>query len=99
MAKSKKKKKSSAGKNIAVFFIVFVILEALIILGIRYVFKTEDSVPKLGGYSFFVMDSANMEQDIPRDALVIAENGTPSTDKRGYAVVCKNVGKEGTTVA
>lgn len=100
MAKSgTKRKKSSAGKNIAVFFIVFVILEALIILGIRYVFKTPDSVPKLGGYSFFVMDSANMEKDIPRDALVIAENGTPSTDKRGYAVVAKNVGNEGTTVA
>lgn len=99
MAKSKKQKRSSAGKNIAVFFIVFVILEALLILGIRYVFKTEDSVPKLGGYSFYVMDSANMEKDIPRDALVIAENGTPSTDKRGYAVVAKNVGNEGTTVA
>ncbi len=100
MAKSKtKQKKSSAGKNLAVFFIVFVILEALIILGIRYVFNSKDAAPKLGGYSFFVMDSANMEKDIPRDALVIAENGTPSTDKRGYAVVAKKVGNEGTTVA
>lgn len=100
MAKSgRKQKKSSAGKNLAVFFIVFVILEALIILGIRYVFKDANSCPKLGGYSFFVMDSANMEKDIPRDALVIAENGTPSIDKRGFAVVAKNVGKEGTTVA
>lgn len=100
MAKSKtKQKRSSAGKNLAVFFIVFVILEALVILGVRYVFNSKDACPKVGGYNLFVMDSANMEKDIPRDALVVAENGTPSTDKIRYAVLCKNVGNEGTTVA
>ena len=100
MAKSKtKQKKSSFGKNLAIFFIVFVILEALVILGIRYVFSDKNACPKVGGYNLFVMDSANMEKDIPRDALVVAENGTPSTDKIRCAVLCKNVGNEGTTVA
>ncbi|MCD7742042.1 MAG: hypothetical protein LUI06_07560 [Ruminococcus sp.] len=100
MGKSQtKQKKSSAGKNVAVFFIVFIILEALIIYGFYSLFENDDSVVSLGGYSFFIMDSSNMEEDVPKSALVIAQNGVPSTDKTGYAVLCKNVGDEGTTVA
>jgi hypothetical protein len=100
MSKSKtKQKKSSAGKNIAIFFIVFVILEGLIIFGLSRLFKTEDSVVKVGGYSFFLMDSSNMGADAPENALVIASNGTPAKDKIGLAVLCKNVEGEGTTVA
>jgi DNA-binding transcriptional regulator YdaS (Cro superfamily) len=98
MSKSQtKQKKSSAGKNIAIFFIVFVILEGLIIFGLTKLFNNEDSVVGLGGYSFYLMDSSNMEQDIPEDSLVIASDG--SRDKKGSAVLCKNVGSEGTTVA
>ncbi|MCD8095114.1 MAG: hypothetical protein LUE12_03175 [Ruminococcus sp.] len=100
MSKSQtKQKKSSAGRNVAVFFIVFVILEALLIYGLTRVFENEDSYVSIGGYSFFIMDTSNMSSDVPKNALVIASNGTPSTDKTGYAVLCKNVGDEGTTVA
>lgn len=94
-----KQKKSSAGKNVAIFFIVFVILEGLIIFGLSQAFKNEDSVVKIAGYSFFLMDSDNMGADAPKDSLVIASNGTPAKDKKGFAMLCKNVENEGTTVA
>lgn len=100
MSKSQtKQKKSSAAKNVAIFFIVFVILEGLIIFGLSRLFKNEDTVVKLGGYSFFLMDSDNMSPDAPKESLVIASNGTPSTDKIGYPMLCRNVGNQGTTVA
>lgn len=94
-----RRKKSSAGKNIAIFFIVFIILEGLLIFGLKTIFKNEDSAPSLGGYSFFLMDTDNMSPTVPRNTLVIAMNGTPSVDKIKSAVLCRNVGDEGTTVA
>lgn len=96
---SRTKPRSSAAKNIAIFFIVFMLLEALIIFGLNHIFKNEDSSPSFGGYSFFVMDSDNMGSAVPKHTLVIAVNGTPAPDKIGSAVLCKNVGDEGTTVA
>lgn len=93
-----KQKKSSAAKNVAIFFIVFIILEGLIVFGLSKLFKNEDSVVSLGGYSFYLMDSDNMAPDSPKNSLVIAANGVPSPDKTGYAVLCKNVKGEGTTV-
>lgn len=94
-----KQRKSKAGKSIAIFFIVFIILEGLIIFGLKTIFKTEDSTPSFGGYSFFLMDSDNMSPTVPKNTLVIAVNGKPSEDKISCAVLCKNVGDEGTTVA
>lgn len=94
-----KQRKSTAGKSIAVFFIVFIILEGLIIFGLKSVFKTEDSVPTFGGYGFFLMDSDNMSPSVPKNTLVISVIGTPGADKISNAVLCKNVGDEGTTVA
>lgn len=93
-----KQKKSSAAKNVAIFFIVFIILEGLIVFGLSKLFKNEDSVVTIGGYSFYLMDSDNMAPDSPKNSLVIAAEGVPSPDKTGYAVLCKNVGSEGTTV-
>ena len=93
-----KQKKSSAAKNVAIFFIVFIILEGLIVFGLSKLFKNEDSVVTIGGYSFYLMDSDNMAPDSPKNSLVIAAEGVPSPDKTGYAVLCKNVGGEGTTV-
>ena len=94
-----KQRKSTAGKSIAIFFIVFIILEGLIIFGLKTIFKNEDSVPSLGNYSFFLMDSYKMSPRVPKDTLVIAVNGTPSADKLRNAVLCRTVGEEGTTVA
>lgn len=99
MAKTKKrKKKSSAAKNVAIFFIVFVLLEGLLIFGLKSVFRNEDSVASVAGYSFFIMDSDNMGQYCPKDALVITVNGVPSADKCGFTVLAKNVEGQGTTV-
>lgn len=94
-----RRKKSSAGKSIAIFFIVFMILEGLLIFGLKTIFKNEDSAPSLGGYSLFLMDTDNMSPTVPKNTLVIAVNGTPSVDKIKSAVLCRNVGDEGTTVA
>lgn len=98
-----KQKKSRAGRNVAVFFIVFIILEGLLMYGASKLFSSEDSVVKLAGYSFYLMDTNNMTNDmnesIPKNSLVIVSNITPARDKVGSAVLCKNVGDEGTTVA
>ena len=39
------KQKSSAGKNVLIFFIVFIILEMLIVVGVGRVFKNKNVTP------------------------------------------------------
>lgn len=95
---SKTKQKSHAAKKVAVFFIVFIIIEMLLVGGAAYVFRNDDVTPSFGGYSVFIMDSDNMSDTIPKDALVIVENGTPGKDKIGKAVLCENVPEIGSTI-
>ena len=45
------KQKSSAGKNVLIFFIVFIILEMLIVVGVGRVFKNKNVTPSIAGYS------------------------------------------------
>lgn len=95
---SKTKKKSSAAKKVAIFFIVIMIIEILALVGVSRVFKNDDVTPSFAGYSVFLMDSANMDDKIPKNALVLAEELTPSRDKIGKAVLCENVPGIGTSV-
>lgn len=95
---SKTKQKSHAAKKVAVFFIVFIIIEMLLVGGAAYVFRNDDVTPSFGGYSVFIMDSDNMSDTIPKDALVVVENGTPGKDKIGKAVLCENVPEIGSTI-
>lgn len=92
------KQKSSAGKNVLIFFIVFIILEMLIVVGVGRVFKNKDVTPSIAGYSLYIMDGDGMKDRVPEGALVITSNMTPSTDKIGEAVVCENVPNIGTSV-
>ncbi len=92
------KQKSSAGKNVFIFFLVFIILEALVLFGIGRVFKNKDVTPSIAGYSLYLMDSSAMGDSVPQGSLVIASNMTPSVDKIGDAVVCENVPGIGTSV-
>ncbi|MBQ6633298.1 MAG: hypothetical protein IJH80_03825 [Ruminococcus sp.] len=92
------KQKSSAGKNVFIFFLVFIILEALVLFGIGRVFKNKDVTPSIAGYSLYLMDSGAMGDSVPQGSLVIASNMTPSVDKIGDAVVCENVPGIGTSV-
>ena len=93
------KQKSSAGKNVLIFFLVFIILEALILFGIGRVFKNKDVTPSIAGYSLYLMDSNAMGDSVPQGSLVIASNNTtPSVDKIGEAIVCENVPGVGTSV-
>lgn len=92
------KQKSSAGKNVLVFFIVFIILEMLIVVGVGRVFKNKDVTPSIAGYSIYIMDGDAMKDKVPEGSLVITSNMTPSTDKIGQAVVCENVPGIGTSV-
>lgn len=99
-------KKSSAGKNVLVFFIVFIILEMLIIFGIGKVFKNKDVTPNVMGYSLF-MTKEDLVQNgpdgtvvaVPKNVLVIASNGLPDpTNKIGCAILCENIDGVGTGV-
>ena len=94
------KQKSSAGKNVLIFFIVFIILEAGILLLIsKVIFKNKDVTPTIAGYSLYLMDSTAMGDSVPQGSLVIASNNTtPSVDKIGEAIVCENVPGVGTSV-
>lgn len=92
------KQKSSAGKNVLIFFIVFIILEMLIVVGVGRVFKNKDVTPSIAGYSLYIMNGDGMKDRVPEGSLVITSNMTPSTDKIGQAVVCENVPNVGTSV-
>lgn len=100
-------KKSNAGKNVLVFFIVFIILEMLIIFGVGKVFKNKDVTPSFAGYSLYMTnseltakkDDGTYEVSVPKNVLVIASNGlTNATEKIGTAVLCEKVEGVGTGV-
>lgn len=99
---SKTKQKSRAAKKTAVFFIVFIIIEMLVLGGISYVFRNDDVTPSAFGYSFFIMNSdkmtSNDSHSIPKDVLTVFEEETPGKDKVGKPVLCENVPDVGTTV-
>lgn len=99
-------KKSSAGKNVLVFFIVFIILEMLIVFGIGKVFKNKDVTPSIMGYSLFMTKEDLVENGpdgtvvtVPKNVLVIASDGLPDPkNKIGCAILCENVEGVGTGV-
>ncbi len=95
---SQTKQKSSAAKNVAIFFVVFIILEMLIIFGISRVFKNEDVTPSFAGYSLYIMSDNSMGNEVPEGALVVAANGVPSVEGIGSAVLVENVPGIGTSV-
>ena len=92
------KQKSHAGRNVFVFFLVFTILVAIVVIGLSYVFKNKDVTPSVAGYSLYIMDSDKMLDKVPRGALVLASNDTPSAEKLGKAVLCEKVPGVGTSV-
>lgn len=92
------KQRSTAGKSVAIFFIVFIILELLIIAGVSLIFKNKDSTPEFMGYNMYVMDSDKMGDHIPQGALVIGEHGAPRKEGIKKAVICKDVPGIGTSV-
>lgn len=92
------KQKSHAGRNVFVFFLVFTILVAGVVIGLSYVFKNKDVTPSVAGYSLYIMDSDKMLDKVPRGALVLASNDTPSAEKIGKAVLCEKVPGVGTSV-
>ncbi len=92
------KQRSSAGKSVAIFFIVFIILEALIIFGVSRVFKNKDVTPSIAGYSMYIMDSDAMGDSVPKGSLVVASNGSPSPEGVKKAVLAEEVPGVGTSV-
>ncbi|MBR6101732.1 MAG: hypothetical protein IKP95_04830 [Ruminococcus sp.] len=92
------KQRSSAGKGVLIFFIVFMILEGLLIFGLTRVFKNKDVTPSLAGYSMYIMDSDKMGDDVPKGALVVAANGAPSIEGISKAVLAEDVPGVGTSV-
>ncbi|MBO5448473.1 MAG: hypothetical protein J5994_03995 [Ruminococcus sp.] len=100
-------KRSNAGKNVLVFFIVFIILEMLIVFGIGKVFKNKDVTPSIAGYSIYMTNRELTEKTedgglkvvVPKNVLVIASNGmTDAVGKIGSAVLCERVDGAGTGV-
>ncbi len=99
-------RRSSAGKNVLVFFIVFIILEVLIIFGVGKVFKNKDVTPSIMGYSLF-MTKEDLVQNgpsgtvvaVPKNVLVIASDGLPDPkSKIGSAILCEEVDGVGSGV-
>ena len=99
---SKTKQKSRAAKKTAVFFIVFIIIEMLILGGVAYVFRNDDVTPSAFDYSFFLMNSDKMtssdNHSIPKDVLAVFEEQAPGKDQIGKPVLCENVPNIGTTI-
>ena len=93
-------KRSSAGKNVLVFFIVFIILEMLIIFGVGKIFKNPDVTPGIAGYSVYMtqsdlkakQDDGSYKVEVPEGVLVIASDGIQDAkNKIGSAVLCENM--------
>ncbi len=100
---SKTKQKSTAAKSVAIFFIVFIILELLVLFGLSRVFKNKDVTPSVMGYSMYIMSSDKMQSDdakisIPKGALVVASEGSPSKEGINKAVIAENIPGVGTSV-
>ena len=101
-------KRSGAGKSVLVFFIVFIILEMLIVFGVGKVFKNEEVTPSVMGYSLFLTKEdlltngdEGAQVAVPKNVLVIASEGSINNnpeDKIGHAVLCENVDGVGTGV-
>lgn len=98
MSSKTKRRKSSAGKNVLIFFIVFIVLEMIFVVGLSLLFKNKDSTPGIAGYSFYVMETDRMGDVVPKGSLVVASDGTPSKDKVNSAILCKDVQGIGTSV-
>ena len=98
MSSKTKRRKSSAGKTVLIFFIVFMILEMIFVVGLSLLFKNKDSTPGIAGYHFYVMKSDKMGDVVPKGSLVVASNGTPSKDKINSAILCTDVEGIGTSV-
>ena len=92
------KTKSHAGRHVFIFFLVFTILVAAIVIGMAKVFKNKDVTPSIAGYSLYIIDSDRMLDKVPRGSLVLASNETPSIEKVGKAVLCERVPGVGTSV-
>lgn len=99
-------KRSGAGKSVLVFFIVFIILEMLIVFGVGKVFKNEEVTPSVMGYSLFLTKEDLLSTGgetatvaVPKKVLVIASEGlNDAGNKVGHAVLCENVDGVGTGV-
>ena len=98
MSSKTKRRKSSAAKNVLIFFIVFIVLEMIFVVGLSLLFRNKDSTPGIAGYSFYVMQSDRMGDVVPKGSLVVASDGTPSKDKVNSAILCKDVAGIGTSV-
>ncbi|MBR1752641.1 MAG: hypothetical protein IJ806_09845 [Ruminococcus sp.] len=106
MSSATTNKRSSAGKNVLVFFIVFIILEMLLIFGIGKVFKNENVTPSIAGYSVFITNEdllketdAGMVTAVPKNVLVIASNGlNDAKNKIGSAILCEEMKGQATGV-
>lgn len=89
-------KKTKAKKAKSVFGVIFVILLLLMIavtVTSNVIFSSDaDSVPLVGGYYLYLNDSAEMEPDIPQNALVFAKEASVVDDRivigQGSKVLC-----------
>ena len=85
---TKNGKKSKAARNVLIFFIVFILLEMALVVSLTLVFRNKDATPRLAGYNFYIMRTDKMGTSVPKGALVVASDGTPSKDSISKALLC-----------
>ncbi|MGN1113721.1 MAG: hypothetical protein ACI4RC_01210 [Oscillospiraceae bacterium] len=90
--------KSTVPKKISVFFIVLLVIEAIIVGACAYAFRNVDGTPHIGDYNFFLTKEDDVNYNIRKDTLIVSENTIPGKDKINHAILCRNVPGKGTTV-
>lgn len=90
--------RKNAAKSVWIFFIVVILVIILGLIVTALVFKNPDVTPSAFGYSAFIMDEDGMGDSVPKGALIIAKNYSPSSDNLGDAILCEEVKGHGTTV-
>ncbi|MGN1134119.1 MAG: hypothetical protein ACI4RN_06655 [Oscillospiraceae bacterium] len=90
--------KSKAPKKISAFFIVLLIIEAILVGLCSYAFRYADGTPHIGDYNFFLTKEDDVNYNIRKDTLIVSENTIPGKDKINHAILCRNVPGKGTAV-
>ena len=83
------KQKSSAGKNVLIFFIVFIILEMLIVVGVGRVFKNKNMPGHYGNEQVTIQNLEIVKVDADRNILLV--KGCVPGPKGAYLVIKETV--------
>ncbi len=93
----KKETGTSPFKVLGIIFLIILILLSAFVVLVRIAFKNENVTPSIGDYSIYLIKDDYMSPNIPKNTLIFATNGVPTSDDVGKVVIADDVKGYGTT--